>query len=55
MKIAYIIPRLKDSGLTRIPLWLSNSFYPEHEVKVFYFSETNSQEKCLSFNAPVQK
>ena len=55
MKIAYIIPRLKDSGLTRIPLWLSNSFYPEHEVKVFYFSETNSEEKCLSFNAPVQK
>jgi glycosyltransferase involved in cell wall biosynthesis len=55
MKIAYIIPKLKDSGLTRIPFWLSKNFYPDNQVKIFYFSDTHSQDKLLHFDAPVQK
>ncbi|MGL5033885.1 MAG: glycosyltransferase family 4 protein [Microcystaceae cyanobacterium] len=49
------MPRLLDSGLGRIPFLLSQSFYPQQEVKIFYFGETPPEKSYLDFAAPVQK
>ncbi|MDJ0715929.1 MAG: glycosyltransferase family 4 protein [Prochloraceae cyanobacterium] len=55
MKIAYILPKLKDSGIIRIPFWLSKRFSPSNDIKIFYFGETKPGEKSLEFEVPVEK
>jgi hypothetical protein len=55
MKIAYIIPRLMDSGLGRIPFWLSEKFYLEHDIKVFFFDDLHPNSRKLNFGVPIQK
>jgi glycosyltransferase involved in cell wall biosynthesis len=55
MKIAYLIPRLQDTGLFKIPAWLSEQFYAEHSVKLFYFDETPSTGSVPSITVPTQK
>jgi glycosyltransferase involved in cell wall biosynthesis len=55
MKIAYVIPRLMDSGLGRIPFWLSEKFYPEHDVKVFFFDDPHPNSRRLNYTVPVKK
>lgn len=55
MKIAYIVPKLKDSGLTIIPFCLAKTFSQFNEIKIFYLSETESPSDNLSLKVPVQK
>ncbi|AFY79495.1 glycosyltransferase [Pleurocapsa sp. PCC 7327] len=55
MKIAYVLPRLKYSGMTRIAFLLATNLAKTCDIKVFYFGETSPSEKILNFKVPVQK
>ena len=39
LRIAYLIPALTDSGLTRIPFWLSKNLSDKVEIEFLYFHE----------------
>jgi len=57
-KIAYLLPALTDSGLTRVPFWLSEYLSIKNEIEVFYFLEktiTRRSDKLLEFSVRTQK
>jgi len=55
MKIAYLIPRLHDTGLCRVPAWLAESLSATATVKVFYLDDTPVDWPSLTVTVPTQK
>lgn len=55
MKIAYLLPRLHDTGLCRIPAWLAHYLAPTQTVKLFYFDDTPASWPSLTVQVPSQK
>jgi glycosyltransferase involved in cell wall biosynthesis len=53
MKIAYVVPSLKDSGLTRIAFFLAESLVDNFQVKIFYFKE--AKDRLFEFSKNIDK
>lgn len=57
-KLAYLIPALTDSGLTRIPFWLSEKLKLDFDIEVFYFREKSLSDRgdvLLKIASPCSK
>ncbi len=55
MKIAYLIPRLHNTGLCRVPAWLAESLAAIATVKIFYLDDTPVDWPSLAVSVPSQK
>ncbi|NJL09813.1 MAG: glycosyltransferase family 4 protein [Calothrix sp. SM1_7_51] len=53
MKIAYIIPKLKSYGSTKIAFLLSRYLSEDNDIKIFYFDKV--YQRLLDFNKPSKQ
>ena len=55
MKVAFIVPSLEDSGLTRIPFLLAQNLLKDCFVKIFYFKDAKSRNFKFNVEVPTKK
>ena len=58
LRVAYLIPALTDSGLTRIPFWLSKNLSDKVDIEFLYFRQksfSQQGEEFISTELPLNK